>query len=54
MPVLRMNREALQAMHCEKRIEILHGDVDQVIAEKTNRWLNDKLAVVPADAVGIV
>ncbi len=54
MPVLRMNREAVQLMRCEKRIEILHGNLDDVIAQKALRWLTDKLALVPADAVGIV
>lgn len=54
MPVLRMNREALQRMRCEKRMEILHGDAGEVIAQKALHWLVDKLAVVPADATGIV
>ncbi len=49
MPVLRMNREAVAMMHCEKRIEIIHGEghgaVDAIV-EKAARWFADRLAGV--------
>lgn len=57
MPVLRMNREALPNLRGERRIEIVHGtDVHAVelVTEKAVHWLEDKLALVPADAFGIV
>lgn len=57
MPVLRMNREAIAAIKGEKRIEIIHGNDDEAINSvvlKTVRWLGDKLALVPADAWGLV
>ena len=47
MPVLRMNREAVSLMRCERRIEIVHGDGEaarRAIAEKTERWLSERLA----------
>ena len=50
MPVLRMNREAVSMMRCERRIEIVHGDGEAAscaIAEKTERWLSERLAAVP-------
>ena len=50
MPVLRMNREAVAMMRCERRLEIVHGDGEAAtaaIAEKTQRWLSERLAGVP-------
>ena len=49
MPVLRMNREAVSQMRCERRIEIVHGEgeaANSAMAEKTTRWLHDRLAAV--------
>lgn len=57
MPVLRMNREALSKIRGERRIEIIHGvDCEAVdcVVQKTTHWLSEKLAVVAADAVGMV
>lgn len=51
MPVLRMNREALATMRCEKRIEIVHGTDPGAIAAmvaKSVQWYLDKLALVAA------
>jgi putative phosphoribosyl transferase len=57
MPVLRMNREALGKMKGDRRIEIIHGTDCQAVdcvVQKTMHWLEDKLALVPADAYGMV
>lgn len=57
MPVLRMNREALTKIRGEKRIEIIHGadcTAVECVVQKTVRWFADKLALVPADAYGMV
>ncbi|HUP62858.1 MAG TPA: hydrolase [Thermoanaerobaculia bacterium] len=53
MPVLRMNREALAMMRCERRLEIVHEGSD-ALATKCVNWLADKFALVPADAYGMV
>jgi predicted peptidase len=57
MPVLRMNREALAKIRGERRIEIVHGEdamaVDNVV-QKAVHWIEDKLALAPADAYGLV
>ena len=42
MPVLRMNREALTQIRGERRIEIVHGDIDAVV-QKSVHWLEEKL-----------
>lgn len=57
MPVLRMNREALAKIRGERRIEIIHGvDCEAVdcVVQKTSHWMSEKLALVAADAVGMV
>lgn len=57
MPVLRMNREALAKIRGERRIEIVHGadcEAVECVVQKTVHWLEDKLALVPADAAGMV
>ena len=49
MPVLRMNREAVSRMRCERRIEVVHGEGDganSAIAEKAMRWLSDRIAAL--------
>lgn len=51
MPVLRMNREAVSQIRCERRIEVVHGDGPEAcraLAEKTARWFADRFAPVPA------
>ncbi len=53
MPVLRMNREALAMMRCERRLEIVHDGSDMLV-QKCVHWLADKFALVPADAYGMV
>ncbi|MGN6182996.1 MAG: hypothetical protein ACTHQM_05010 [Thermoanaerobaculia bacterium] len=57
MPVLRMNREALTRIRAERRLEIVHG-VDchaiDCVAQKTIHWMEDRLAMVAADAFGMV
>jgi len=45
MPVLRMNREALAKIRGDRRMEIVHGEVESVV-EKAVHWLEDKLAVL--------
>lgn len=57
MPVLRMNREALTKIRGDRRIEIVHGaecEAVECVVQKTVHWLEDKLALVVADATGIV
>ena len=57
MPVLRMNREALSKIRGERRIEIVHGADAQAVESvvfKAVHWLEDSLALVAADATGIV
>ena len=57
MPVLRMNREALSKIRGERRIEIVHGvDCEAVdcVVQKSTHWMSEKLALVAADAVGMV
>jgi putative phosphoribosyl transferase len=57
MPVLRMNREALTRLRGERRLEIVHGEDGHAIdcvAQKAVHWMEDKLAMVAADAYGIV
>lgn len=57
MPVLRMNREALGKIRGERRIEIVHGVDSQAIdsvVQKSAHWLQEKLALVAADAAGMV
>lgn len=57
MPVLRMNREALGKIRGDRRIEIVHGADCQAVdcvVQKTIHWLEDKLALAPADAFGMV
>ncbi len=49
MPVLRMNREALNRIRGDRRIEIVHGtDAEAVecVVQKTLHWFEDKLAAV--------
>jgi pimeloyl-ACP methyl ester carboxylesterase len=57
MPVLRMNREALTRLRGDRRLEIIHG-VDchavECVAQKAVHWMEDKLALVFADAYGMV
>ncbi len=57
MPVLRMNREALSRLRGDRRLEIVHGvDCHAVdcVAQKAVHWMEDKLALVFADAFGMV
>lgn len=57
MPVLRMNREALTRLKADRRLEIVHGvdcDAIECVAQKAIHWMEDKLAMVPADAYGMV
>jgi putative phosphoribosyl transferase len=54
MPVLRMNREAVTKLRGERRIEILREPGNDAIVEKTVHWFAEKLALVPADAYGMV
>lgn len=57
MPVLRMNREALAKIRGDRRIEIVHGagcEAVECVVQKTVHWLEDKLALTPADAFGLV
>lgn len=57
MPVLRMNREALSCLRGERRIDIVHGTdahAVELVTEKAVHWIEDRLALVPADAYGIV
>ncbi len=57
MPVLRMNREALSKIRGDRRLEIVHGADCQAVdcvVQKTVHWMEDRLALVPADAFGIV
>ena len=47
MPVLRMNREALALLRCERRIEVVHGDEPEaarVMVDKAVRWVCEHLA----------
>ena len=54
MPVLRMNREAVTKLRGERRIEIVHEAGIEAVVQKTVHWFADKLAMVPADAYGLV
>jgi len=57
MPVLRMNREALAKIRGERRIEIIHGvdcEALDCVVQKSSHWMSEKLALVAADAVGMV
>jgi putative phosphoribosyl transferase len=42
MPVLRMNREALTQIRGDRRLEIVHGEVECVV-EKTLHWLEENV-----------
>ena len=56
MPVLRMNREALAKIRGDRRIEIVHGTdlgATESVVQKCVHWLEEKLALVPADAAGM-
>ena len=51
MPVLRMNREALALLRCERRIEVVHGtepEAARLMVEKAVRWVCEHLALQPA------
>ncbi len=50
MPVLRMNREALTKIRGERRIEIVHGDIDGVV-EKTMQWIENSVSTLQLTAV---
>jgi dienelactone hydrolase len=54
MPVLRMNREAVAQLRGERRIEIIRDGGTDAVVEKAVHWFADKLALVPADAYGLV
>lgn len=54
MPVLRMNREAVTKLRGERRIEIVHEAGIEAVVQKSVHWFADKLAMVPADAYGLV
>ena len=54
MPVLRMNREAVTKLRGERRIEIVHEAGIEAVVQKSVHWLADRLAMVPADAYGLV
>ncbi len=49
LPVLRMNREALAMLRCDRRIEVVHGkapEADRIMVEKAVRWVRERLAVL--------
>lgn len=54
MPVLRMNREAVTKLRGERRIEIVHEAGIELVVQKSVHWFADKLAMIPADAYGLV
>jgi len=54
MPVLRMNREAVTKIRGDRRIEIIHEGGTEAVVQKTVHWFAAKLALVPADAYGLV